>query len=178
MDEQMTPLTAESAEARSPAGEEATVAPVETQDASLPDGMAVADGAADAPEEPSDDPDWADLTAQAATLQADYPCFNLCAELADARFGTILAALQTAGVPDAVRTAYQCVHHDALMTSALRYAVEHTRQRMADAVRTGAARPVEGGGPGIAAGPDPAHLTPQQIEDVRHRVMMGQRVSF
>lgn len=170
MDE-MTPLTTE-AEAQVAAAEDAR-APTET-------GAAPNDAAfAAAPNDAMDaDPVWADLTAQAAALWQDYPGFDLAAELQDARFGTILAALQTAGVPDAVRTAYQCVHHDALMTSALRYAVQHTRERMADAVRTGIARPVEGDSPGIANLTDPAHLTPAQIEDVRTRVMMGQRVSF
>ena len=134
--------------------------------------------AATAPQ-PAEDPVWQAIAREAAALREDYPAFDLEAEMADPQFGMLLATLNGLGWPDALRTAYQAAHHEQIMASVLGYAVAQARSRMADSIRSGQARPAEtGSGPAVTAGPDPTRMTARQIEDVRRRVLRGERISF
>ena len=129
--------------------------------------------------QPAEDPVWQAIAREAAALREDYPAFDLEAEMADPQFGMLLATLNGLGWPDALRTAYQAAHHEQIMASVLGYAVAQARSRMADSIRSGQARPAEtGSGPAVTAGPDPTHMTARQIEDVRRRVLRGERISF
>lgn len=136
---------------------------------------------APAPEEAErrEAPEWEAMAREAAELREDYPAFDLTAELADPQFGMLLAALQGLGWPDALRTAYQAAHHEQIMASVLGYAVAQAQSRMADSIRSGQTRPAEtGSGAAVTAAPDPTRMTARQIEDVRRRVLRGERVSF
>jgi hypothetical protein len=129
--------------------------------------------------EPAEDPAWQAIAREAAALREDYPTFDLETEMADPQFGMLLATLNGLGWPDALRTAYQAAHHEQIMASVLGYAVAQARSRMADSIRSGQARPAEtGSGPAVTAGTDPTRMTARQIEDVRRRVLRGERVSF
>ena len=129
--------------------------------------------------EPAEDPAWQAITREAAALREDYPTFDLAAEMADPQFGMLLATLNGLGWPDALRTAYQAAHHEQIMASVLGYAVAQARSRMAESIRSGQARPAEtGSGAAVTAAPDPTRMTARQIEDVRRRVLRGERVSF
>ena len=127
----------------------------------------------------AEDATWQAITREAAALREDYPAFDLTAEMADPQFGMLLATLSGLGWPDALRTAYQAAHHEQIMASVLGYAVAQARSHMADSIRSGQARPAEtGSGPAVTAGTDPTRMTARQIEDVRRRVLRGERVSF
>lgn len=166
MEENNTAAQTESIE-ETAAAAEAAMTPPAPQEA--------ADTAAETPEDPA----WQAIAREAAALREDYPAFDLAAEMADPQFGMLLATLNGLGWPDALRTAYQAAHHEQIMASVLGYAVAQARSRMAESIRSGQARPAEtGSGAAVTAAPDPTHMTARQIEDVRRRVLRGERVSF
>ena len=117
--------------------------------------------------------------AEGEGLAALYPGFDLGRELSDPRFSAALVGLQRAGAPEPVRLAYQAVHHDQILGDALQYAVARTARQLAESIRSGTNRPAENGG-GAAADtrPDPRSLSPQQRQEIRRRVMRGEKVTF
>lgn len=166
MEENNTAVQTESTEETAAAAEAAMTPPAPRE---------AADTAAETPEDPA----WQAIAREAAALREDYPAFDLAAEMADPQFGMLLATLNGLGWPDALRTAYQAAHHEQIMASVLGYAVAQARSRMAESIRSGQARPAEtGSGAAVTAAPDPTRMTAQQIEDVRRRVLRGERVSF
>lgn len=166
MEENNTAVQTESTE-ETAAAAEAAMTPPAPQEA--------ADTAAETPEDPA----WQAIAREAAALREDYPAFDLAAEMANPQFGMLLATLNGLGWPDALRTAYQAAHHEQIMASVLGYAVAQARSRMAESIRSGQARPAEtGSGAAVTAAPDPTRMTARQIEDVRRRVLRGERVSF
>ena len=100
--------------------------------------------------------------------------------MTEGHFGNLLVTLQHSGFPDAVRTAYESVHRDEIMGGAMQYAVQKTKQQMANAIQAGAQRPAENGAATAAAQSriDPAKLTPEQRKDIRERVARGERITF
>ena len=107
--------------------------------------------------------------AQAAEAASQYPELDLFAELEHADFARLLSA----GIP--VQTAYEVVHKDALLRSGIQLAA----QRLANALRANAARPVENGVAAVAASvqqPDPKALTHAERLHLRERVRRGERV--
>ncbi len=166
MEENNTAVQTESTE-ETAAAAEAAMTPPAPQEA--------AETAAETPEDPA----WQAIAREAAALREDYPAFDLAAEMADPQFGMLLATLNGLGWPDALRTAYQAAHHEQIMASVLGYAVAQARSRMAESIRSGQATPAEtGSGAAVTAAPDPTRMTARQIEDVRRRVLRGERVSF
>lgn len=110
------------------------------------------------------------LSAQAEAVKAQFPDFDLEAELAETpKFGDLLRN----GID--MLTAYQ-VCHQADMLQAAQKAGE---VRTANAVRSNQARPVEngtGGGQAAKLGADPSKWTKAQFRDVQKRVMRGERI--
>lgn len=110
------------------------------------------------------------LSAQAEAVKAQFPGFDLEAELAETpKFGDLVRN----GID--MLTAYQ-VCHQADMLQAAQKAGE---VRTANAVRSNQARPVEngtGGGQAAKLGADPSKWTKSQFRDVQKRVMRGERI--
>jgi len=123
---------------------------------------------------------FAQIVAEGEALKQIYPGFNLEAELQDPRFGNLLAGLQSAGFGDAVRTAYESVHRDEIMSGAMQYAVQRTKQQVSNNIQAGMNRPAENGGTQAAAQTriDPSRFNRQQIEEIRKRVSKGEIITF
>lgn len=118
--------------------------------------------------------------AESEQLKQIYPGFDLEAELLNPQFGNLLVTLQHSGFPDAVRTAYESVHRDEIMGGAMQYAVQKTKQQMANAIQAGAQRPAENGAATAPAQSrvNPANMTPQQRREIRERAMRGEHITF
>lgn len=110
------------------------------------------------------------LSAQAEAVKAQFPGFDLEAELAETpKFGELVRN----GID--MLTAYQ-VCHQADMLQAAQKAGE---VRTANAVRSNQARPAEngtGGGQAAKLNADPSKWTKSQFRDVQKRVMRGERI--
>lgn len=110
------------------------------------------------------------LSAQAEAVKAQFPDFDLEAELAETpKFGDLVRN----GID--MLTAYQ-VCHQADMLQAAQKAGE---VRTANAVRSNQARPAEngtGGGQAAKLNADPSKWTKAQFRDVQKRVMRGERI--
>ncbi len=115
------------------------------------------------------------LVAQSEQLRQVYPEFDLNKELCNPAFGALVAR----GVD--ARSAYELAHRDEMYAEAMGFAAEKTREKLLDAIRTGASRPQEDAlGTSAAAVEtlDPAHMSGKERADVRKRVAMGEKVVF
>lgn len=123
---------------------------------------------------------WQRLVDDGEQLKQLYPGFDLEAELNNPQFGKLLAGLQASGFSDALRTAYESVHRDEIMSGAMQYAVQKTKQQVSNSIQAGQRRPAEAGAASAAAQThiDPSKLTKQQREDIRKRVMRGEVITF
>ena len=123
---------------------------------------------------------WQRLVEDGEQLKQLYPGFDLEAELANPQFGKLLAGLQASGFDGALRTAYESVHRDEIMSGALQYAVQKTKQQVSNSIQAGQRRPAENGAASAAAQTkiDPSKLTPQQRKEIRERVMRGEHITF
>lgn len=112
------------------------------------------------------------LAQQGEQLKAIYPGFDLRAELQNPAFARLTSP--SSGVD--VKTAYEVVHHDELQNATMQAAVQVSQRKVANAVRSGKNRPVEGGARSSAAidiRNDPTRLSKADREEIRRRVAMG-----
>lgn len=122
---------------------------------------------------------WAAKLAEAEAVRQKYPDFDLDAEMENEQFARLLTALDFAGFPNSVLRAYETVHQDAVQHTVAAAAVEETKAKIGEAIRSGQQRPAEGGNKGGQAKPLSAKgLSRAQIEEIRERVARGERVSF
>ena len=123
---------------------------------------------------------WQRLVEEGEQLKQLYPGFDLEAELNNPQFGKLLASLQASGFDGALRNAYESVHRDEIMSGALQYAVQKTKQQVSNSIQAGQRRPAENGAASAAAQTkiDPAKLTSQQRKEIRERVMRGEHITF
>ena len=111
--------------------------------------------------------------AEAEELKQVYPDFDLDAEAANPDFADLL------GKNVSMRTAYEVVHHDELMTGAMQYAVNRTANAVAASVRANGLRPSQGrSGAAAAVGTDVNALTKSQMEELERRAMRGERITL
>lgn len=110
------------------------------------------------------------LAAQAEQVKAQYPDFDVNAELAsNPRFG----AMVRNGID--MLTAYQVCHQQEFLAAAQRQAEE----KIAGTVRANQNRPAEngtGGGQPVKLSGDPSKWTKEQFRDVYRRVGRGERI--
>lgn len=112
------------------------------------------------------------LSVQAEQLKSIYPGFDLRTELQNPNFARLTSPQM--GVD--VKTAYEVVHHNELQNGMMQAAVEVSQRKVANAVRSGKSRPVEGGARSSAAidiRNDPTRLSKADREEIRRRVAMG-----
>ena len=112
------------------------------------------------------------------TVQAKqvYPGLDIQQELKNPAFQRLVWG---AGVD--VRTAFEVVHRDEIMSGALKYAAQKTRSDVASTIAAGRARPVEGAAGGAVAVDNqmvPSKLTKEQRENIKMRARRGERISF
>ncbi len=123
-----------------------------------------------------------DLQRQGEALKEMYPDFDLKTELDNADFGRLLSVLQKSGAADAVRTAYEVTHRDEIMSGAMAYAVQRTKEKAAKSIQSGLKRPAENGTTGQATSQigevDPSKLTSAQLKDYISRAERGEKITF
>lgn len=119
------------------------------------------------------------LQAEAEQLKAVYPNFDLATEMENEQFGRLLAALQTTNFTGAMKTAYETIHQSELMGGAMQYAAQRTKEQVSNSLQSRSKRPAEAGSaPPATTATNPASLSAKQIEEIRQRVMRGEKVDF
>ncbi len=112
---------------------------------------------------------------EADALKQTYEDFDLDTEVANPDFARLLGS----GV--AMQTAYEVVHHDELISGAMKYAVNRTANAVAANVRANGLRPTEGAGRGGAPSSmnlDVHKLSKEQRADIVRRVERGERITL
>lgn len=126
--------------------------------------------------------EWNQLNQEAEAMKEFYPDFDLTTEMGDPQYMSLLATLRNSGFPNAVRRAYEVVHHDDIMSGSIQYATQKTKQMVTNAVRSGMSRPQEAAAGSQASagmsGIDPSKLTDAQLEDIISRAKNGERITF
>ena len=118
------------------------------------------------------------LAHQADEAKQLYPDLDLMAEMNNPTF----ARLTAPGVGVDVRTAYEVVHRDELRGAEMQFAAQKSAERMANAVRANGMRPVENGmnshQNSSPVKTDPRTLTKQDREEIKRRVLRGEKIAF
>lgn len=117
---------------------------------------------------------------QGQETAAIYPDFDLKKEIRS-ESGQRFSRLLKSGVD--VKTAYEVIHKDELLSGAIRYAVKKTQQRTLEEIRSRGLRPEESGAgslrtPARLQKPDPSTWSDAEMEDVLRRVRRGERVEL
>ena len=113
---------------------------------------------------------------QAEQMKSVYPSFNLEAELANPKFVDLL---RVPGID--VRTAYEVIHKDEIIPTAMQFAVKTAEQKFANKIIANGKRPAENGMNSQAASltkSDVSTLTKADRQEVARRVARGEKVSF
>ena len=120
------------------------------------------------------DPRYERLLRSARAARRTYPQLDLRKELASPRFADMVLR----GVD--VRTAYEAVHHEEMLRSAMGYGVQKAAEKLSRAQITG--RPAENGAESQSASVerlDPRHMTAEERAEIRRRVLeRGEKVWF
>lgn len=115
---------------------------------------------------------WVD---QAEQVRGSYPDFDLAAELANEQFSQLLLANID------MKTAYEVIHHDEVMPAAMQFAARQAEQKVVNNVMAGAMRPRENGisqQAGVITKSDPSKLSFKDIDEIKRRVLAGERITF
>ena len=113
------------------------------------------------------------LAAQASDIRALYPDFDRQQEMRQPLFGQLIGA----GIDG--RTAYEVVHRQELMQTAMSYAAARAREQMARSIASGGQRIREGGGKSSCVSrSDPSRLSASELADIRARVKNGEKIRF
>lgn len=109
-----------------------------------------------------------------------YPAFDLTAEVNSAETGERFMSLLKSGVD--VRTAFEVVHKDEIIGSAMQLTAQKIQQKTVADIRTRGMRPVENGASGSSAAvtrkSDPAQFTKRDRDEISRRVMRGERIEL
>lgn len=120
------------------------------------------------------DPRYERLLRSARAARRTYPQLDLRRELASPRFADMVLR----GVD--VKTAYEAVHHEEMLRSAMGYGVQRAAEKLSRARITG--RPAENGAESQSASVerlDPRHMTAEERAEIRRRVLeRGEKVWF
>ena len=116
------------------------------------------------------------LQLQAVQLKEIYPGFDLDTEMRNRSFADLV---WNSGWN--VKNAYEAVHHEEILSGAIRYSANRAQQMAAASVQANAQRPVENGMNGAPTAlhvTDPTKLTREQRKDLKNRVYGGAKISW
>lgn len=118
--------------------------------------------------------------AQSEQLKQVYPGFDFAAECQNEATGQQFIKLLGNGVD--VKTAYEVLHKDELLSGAIQTAVNQTRQRTVQTIQARGMRPDENGLGGSVATQmktkDPASMTKKERDELVRRAARGERITF
>lgn len=113
--------------------------------------------------------------AEEAEAKKVYPNLSLDEEAKNPKFFNLI----NAGVD--VKTAFEVVHRDEMIPTAMQFASERATQKVANSIRANGARPVENGNAAQSATvskTDPSKLSSSEFEEIRRRVRAGEKITF
>lgn len=123
---------------------------------------------------------YAQWDAQSQQLKTVYPGFDFAAECQNAATGPQFIKLLGNGVD--VKTAYEVLHKDELLSGAIQTAVAQTRQRTVQTIAAQGRRADENGvGSSVAIQTkvkDPASMTKAERDEMVRRASRGERITF
>lgn len=132
--------------------------------------------ASDAAKEAENRKAYDSLVHAGEELKAVYPDFDLHAEMQNPAFGRLVAV----GVP--LRTVYEVVHKDEILSGGMQYAVKKTQEKISKSIQSGLARPAENGSSSQASAEigslDPSKLTRKDFAQIKARAERGERITF
>ena len=112
---------------------------------------------------------------QAETAKSVYPSFDLRAEMQNPKFVDLLRSNID------VRTAYEVIHKDDIIAGAMQFTANTVKQKIADNIIAGGARPSENGNSSQGASvtkSDVSKLTRADRAEIDRRVARGDKISF
>ena len=115
---------------------------------------------------------WID---QADALKGIYPSFDLNTELQNPRFADLISNNVD------VRTAYEVIHKDDIIQSAMQFTAQKVQQKVTNSIRANGSRPRENGSNGASASlvkSDVSQLTKADRQEIARRVARGERIVF
>lgn len=128
------------------------------------------------------DREWQETLQEASRLREIYPNFDFDREMDSPEFGRLLASMKKMGMADPMKTAYEIVHKDEIMSGAMRYGVQKAQEKLTNAIQANQSRPVENGVSQVSTARigeiDPSKLTKAQIDDLKRRAERGERITF
>lgn len=113
--------------------------------------------------------------AEEAEAKKVYPNLSLDEEAKNPKFFNLI----NAGID--VKTAFEVVHRDEMIPTAMQFASERATQKVANSIRANGARPVENGNASQSATvskTDPSKLSSSEFEEIRRRVRAGEKITF
>lgn len=113
--------------------------------------------------------------AEESEAKKIYPNLSLDEEAKNPKFFNLI----NAGVD--VKTAFEVVHRDEMIPTAMQFASERATQKVANSIRANGARPVENGNASQSATvskTDPSKLSSSEFEEIRRRVRAGEKITF
>ena len=123
---------------------------------------------------------YAQWQSEAEAVKQLYGNFDLQSECRNPETGRNFLRLLQNGID--VRTAYEVVHKDELLSGAIGYAVQSAQKRTMDNIRARGMRPQENGAGGSVATQivksDPAKWSKADRREVARRVLRGERVEL
>lgn len=117
---------------------------------------------------------------QSQQLKQVYPGFDFAAECQNPQTGQQFIKLLGNGVD--VRTAYEVLHKDELLSGAIQTAVQQAQQRTVQTIQAQGMRPAENGvGSSVATQMtkiDPSRMTKKERDDLVRRSLRGERIEL
>lgn len=104
-----------------------------------------------------------------------YPNFSLRAEMQNPKFVDLLRSNID------VKTAFEVIHKDEIMPAAMQYTAKQVKQKAANDIIAGGARPTENGNSSQGAAQtksDVSQLTKADRAEVNRRVLRGEKITF
>ncbi len=115
------------------------------------------------------------LYIQSNETKEEYPDFDINKECQNPKFTSLIKA----GVD--VKTAYEVIHHDEIITKIVDKTAKETRQKTAQSIRSNQSRPQENGTSDNSSAlivKDVAKLTPKERAEIAKRVAKGENIIF
>lgn len=114
------------------------------------------------------------IEQQAEQARQIYPGLDMDVEMQNPAFRRLIDA----NVP--VQQAYEVVHREQVLGSAMQYAARSAAQKVANSVQANARRPdengISSGAPAATRITDPKKLTPAMRQEIRDRVRRGEKI--
>ncbi len=118
---------------------------------------------------------YANWMDQAEKAKSVYPSFDLSAEMQNPQFVQLLRSNVD------VRTAYEVLHKDEIIPTAMQFAAKTVEQKIANNIASGSRRPTENGMSSQSAAvvkDDVSRLTKADRDEIIRRVQRGDKIVF